>query len=447
MSRGRNRSLLGHMDVLPLTNVVSTSHAASVVGNGSMTHINLLTDGERNFMSNRLKIVVNTNSLGGHLTGIGWYTANLTRHLLQHPGVAQVVGLSAGGLVGEEKLRRIIDTIDRQEERTEADKRTLPDLRGITADIPGARRVWNLVRYYQARHSARNLKGFTYWEPNYLLLPFSGPSVATIHDVSHIRTPEYHPNARVEELSAKLPNTVRCAQRLATVSHFTRDEIRSCLNPGKPIDIVSPAVDRRFFEVADEVKRLCKEKHNLPDEFILSVATFEPRKNLVGLIRAFAMLPDETRRRFPLVLAGTKGWKYGPLEHQIQSLRDRDQLIVLGYVEQPLLPALYALASVTAYVSFYEGFGMPIVESMAAGTPVLTSNTASMPEVAAGHALLCNPKDIREISSQLERLLSDTALQVRLAEQGCRHAGTLSWQLSADRLVDSLSLAYEEYYA
>ncbi|MBS99320.1 MAG: hypothetical protein CMI01_11670 [Oceanospirillaceae bacterium] len=398
-------------------------------------------------MPNRLKIVVNTTSLGAHLTGIGWYTTNLLRQLLNHPDVAQVAGLSVGGLVDEERLRQIIDTIDPQEAGAGSGVRRLPDIRRIAANVPGARQAWNMIRHFQAMQATRTLEGYIYWEPNYLLLPFKGPSVATIHDVSHIRTPEYHPQRRVKELSAKLPDTVHRAQRLIAVSEFTRDEIESCLNPGKPIDIVSPAVDSRFFNVPNHTKELCKNKHKLPDDFILSVATFEPRKNLAGLIQAFSMLPEALRRRFPLVLAGTKGWQYGPLEHEIQTLSSSGQLIVLGYVEQPLLPALYALATASVYVSFYEGFGMPIAESMAAGTPVLTSNTASMPEVASGHALLCAPADTGDIRSKLETLLNAPELRARLAQEGRDHAPRFSWQRSADKLVGSLSLAFEEYHA
>jgi alpha-1,3-rhamnosyl/mannosyltransferase len=393
-----------------------------------------------------MKVLVNTSSIGPPLTGIGRYTLNLIKALLQHPEISEIVGLTATGLVSQSTLQRLVEQWDCQDDHSAQAAQVKRNLRTQVAALPGARWLWRKLRHFQAWYGSDQLKGFIYWEPNYLLVPFDGPSVATIHDISHLRMPEHHPAARITEMNNQMPQTLAQATRLIAVSAFTRDEIIACLNPAQQIDIVPPAVDPSFFAVQPDAREEARRRYDLPDDFILSVATLEPRKNLARLVKAFAALPESLRVRYPLVLAGSRGWHTSSLESSIRPLVATGQIRVLGYVDQKHMPALYSNATLLAYVSLYEGFGMPIAEAMAVGTPVLTASTSAMPEVAAGHALLVDPKSTPAIQQQLERLLTDTALRHHLSESARRHATTFDWSVSAKQLVCSLRAAEQEHH-
>lgn len=385
-----------------------------------------------------MKIAVNTYSLQPSATGIGRYTGGLLQQLIDHPEVDDICGLSAGGLQTRDQLRGLLDHLDAVPAKGQR------SWRGRLSKLPGAHRAWRLLQDTQTWRAGRRLQGYCYWEPSFILMPFGGPSVATIHDLSHLHHPEFHPDARVNMLNRMLPRTYARATRLNAVSAFTRDML---LQQGvtQPIDLVHPGVGDSFFTVTDTQRRHCSQQLKLPERYILSVATLEPRKNLERVIQAFLKLPEGLRSSLPLVLAGARGWHSDALETTISRLESSGQAIRLGYVAQALIPALYANAVLTVYVSHYEGFGMPIVESMAAGTPVLTADRTSMPEAAGGHALLANPESTDSISDQLYRLLTDAELRHALAMAGQQHATRYRWEHSARQLLNSLTLAQQEY--
>jgi alpha-1,3-rhamnosyl/mannosyltransferase len=388
-----------------------------------------------------MKVVVNLTSLTPPLTGIGRYTLNLLSRLQHHPKVSELYGFTATGIVNPDALNLLLQQCDASQKNHPS--QTTAKWRRRLAALPGARRTWHMIKNLQARRLQHSVRGCIYWEPNYLLLPFDGPSVATIHDISHIRMPHYHPADRVEEMNRRLPDTLQRATRLISVSEFTRQEILSCLKPTQPIDIVSPGVGEAFFSVDQAQLQLCRSKYNLPAQYILSVATLEPRKNLEGLVKAYRLLPESLRQAYPLVLAGVRGWHTHSIEETLRPLSESGQIRILGYVDQEFIPALYANATLTAYISHYEGFGMPVAESMAAGTPVLTSAVSSMPEVANGHALLTDPADPSACCQKIQHILQDEALRIRLAAGGKKHAATMTWSASAEHLINSLERAKE----
>lgn len=385
-----------------------------------------------------MRIAVNTYSLQPQPTGIGRYTSGLLRELLKRSDIDDICGLSAGGLIPRAQLLPLLDAI---EQPAKPQQRSW---RSRLAKLPGAHRAWQMVKDHQARRASRSLEGYCYWEPSFVLMPFDGPSIATIHDLSHVHHPEFHPAYRVKALNQQLPHTYAKATRLNAVSAFTREMLQQ-QGVSAPVDIVSPGVDDSFFSVTEAQRQHCRQQLNLPDQYLLSVATLEPRKNLERVIAAFTALPEALRQQFPLVLAGARGWHSETIETAINRLTEKAQAFRLGYVDQAHIPALYANASLSIYVSHYEGFGMPIAESMAAGTAVLTADRTSMPEVAGGHALLANPESVESIRQQLERLLSDANLRNSLANAGNTHADRFRWQRSAQHLVDSLTLAQQEY--
>ena len=172
-------------------------------------------------------------------------------------------------------------------------------------------------------------------------------------------------------------------------------------------------------------------RYELPERFVLFLGAMEPRKNLPRLLEAFAALAPGLRREFPLVVAGAQGWLNDSVHEQAQKLGLGESVRFAGYIEQGDLAALYSLASVFAYPSVWEGFGLPVLEAMACGTPVLTSNVSSLPEVAGAAAVLVPPADVDAMADGLSRLLCDSALRADLVARGLRRVGAFSWERCA----------------
>jgi len=273
--------------------------------------------------------------------------------------------------------------------------------------------------------------------PNYLLLPFAGPSLATIHDLSFLHYPDYHPRERIKLLERELPKTLAQAAGILTDTEFVRQEIIEHLGVSPEQVTVTPlGVDAcfrpRFQEETAEVLADLDLRH---ESYLLSVATFEPRKNLPRLLRAYSRLPDAVTTRFPLILAGGSGWLTQALESLIQPLEGKGKIRRLGYVPEHHLPPLFAGAAGLALPSLYEGFGLPVLEAMASGVPVLTSDRSSLPEVAGDAALLVNPEDEDDICQGLEKLLSDNDFRARAKKRGLIQAKRFTWAKCVNQTI------------
>jgi glycosyltransferase involved in cell wall biosynthesis len=193
-----------------------------------------------------------------------------------------------------------------------------------------------------------------------------------------------------------------------------------------------------FREYPREIVEQFRVAHKLPERFILFVGSIEPRKNLERLLTAYLHLPATIRKEYKLVLTGFAGWKNASIMELIA--RAQEQIIFLGYLSVHELALLYNAADIFAYPSLYEGFGLPPIEAMACGTPVLVSNVASLPEVCGEAAMYCDPLNVEHITAQLQSLLADSALQKQLVEKGKQQIRTYTWKNSAQQL---LSLFHE----
>ena len=277
--------------------------------------------------------------------------------------------------------------------------------------------------------------------PNYLApLRSPCPRVVTLHDMSLYRYPEYF-NWKKRYLSRLLlSKVVRRAEGIITVSDFSRREIVQLLGiPERNVDVVYEAPSPAYRPITERaILEEVRRRYHLPDRFILCVATFEPRKNLGRLLAAFENLSRHNGRLKDtgLVLAGGPGWKNRLLKEQIRRVGSNGRLLNLGYFPEEDLPALYSLAHVVAYPSIYEGFGLPIVEGMACGVPVLTSNRASMKEVAGSAAYLVDPEDVDDIRKGLETILLHPDLARELSERGRERASELSWDKAAGETLE-----------
>jgi glycosyltransferase involved in cell wall biosynthesis len=259
--------------------------------------------------------------------------------------------------------------------------------------------------------------------------------------LSFIRFPHlFHPAKRLY-LRALTRASVRRARRVITVSEHAAEEAQRLLdlNPGK-IDVVYHGVDPRFHPRSAADVAAFREHQGLPERFVLFLGTLEPRKNLVRLIEAFHRLdaPDVA-----LVLAGGRGWYEEEIFASVERLNLTERVIFPGYVPGEDLPLWYDAATVFAYPSLYEGFGMPVTEALASGVPTLTSDRSSLPEAAGDAALLVDPTDVDAIAQGLHRLLTDGTLRETLRQRGLSHAAQFTWQRMAAQTADVYRCALE----
>ncbi len=269
------------------------------------------------------------------------------------------------------------------------------------------------------------------------------PSVITIHDCVHRMGTGFAPSALYNYLHRLLlPASIRRAQKILTISRFVAGEIHKYYNvPFSRIEVTPLGVSDTFFRsnIQEAAIQGILEKHRIPRPFILAVGTLEPRKNLKTLSRAFALLPSEIHRKYHLVLAGKPGWKAESLERELCSNPLSSRIIRAGYISADDLPYLYAGAEMLVLPSFYEGFGLPALEAMAAGCPVVASSTSGLEEVVGSAGILVDPLGpVVEWSRAIERMARSSGLRNELREKGVFRAREYRWSACAKATLDLL---------
>lgn len=257
------------------------------------------------------------------------------------------------------------------------------------------------------------------------------PTVVTIHDLTFLAYPEAFPAAKRLYLRSQVGRSARAARRVIASSHATaQDVVRRLRVPPERVTVVHLGVDPEFTPApADQVEAF-RRRRGLPDRFVLHVGTLEPRKNLVRLVEAFARL----RQRCPdladvrLVLAGGKGWGYGPVFAAVERLGLSRDVLFPGYVPDEELAWWYRAATVFAYPSLMEGFGLPVLEALACGGVVVTSALSSMPEVAGDAALLVDPTDVDALADALLQSLVNDELRAALRSRALVQAQRFPWR-------------------
>ena len=375
------------------------------------------------------------------LSGVGRYTEQLLLDLFHHADIESIEGFIDFKMINHQNLLELTESLDKKN-KTNIRQSTLsnynmPLLKAIAKHLPFSMFIRQQIQSQLFKNKFKHYQDFIYWESNYILAPFDGYTVATIYDLSHIRHPEFHPLERTQWMDSQLPKTIKNADALTTISEFSKQEIMDCFNvPEDKISIVSPAVSSIFRYPYSEIqKQNIKQQFSLPEQYILSVGTLEPRKNIKGLVQAYSQLSPTLRDAFPLVIVGAKGWRTQETEHIIAPFLKKGQIIMLGYVAQQELPILYAAATLFVYLSYYEGYGMPIAEAMCSNTAVLCSNTTSMPEVSANSTQLVDPNDIDTISEQLTELLEDKNKRENLQKKAQYASANYCWEHSTEQLL------------
>lgn len=275
----------------------------------------------------------------------------------------------------------------------------------------------------------RGVEDHVFHGPNYYLPPFGGRSVVTVHDLSHYVWTQGHPPERVRYMQAEMELSLKRAAAIITDTEYTRQEVARHFGwPLHRIHAVHLASGPEFAPQPDEALAPALSSLGLePGAYALFAGTVEPRKNLATLLQAYARLPQATRSRWPLVVAGYRGWESDDLHHRLQRAQAQGWLKYLGFVPNQTLPVLMAGARLFAYPSHYEGFGLPVLEAMASGVPVVCSNATTLPEVTGGAAALHDPDDADTLFDWLQIGLEDEAWRTQARAQGLQQAKRFSW--------------------
>lgn len=266
---------------------------------------------------------------------------------------------------------------------------------------------------------------------------FKGKVVVTCHDLISVFFPENLPLASRLFYSRWMPYSYRAADLIIASSEHTKKDIISFLKiPERKIRVVHLAVSSDFQPVKSRAKlKKIQEKYLTGEKYFLDVGTLEPRKNLPFLVRAFALASREGIEE-NLVITGKKGWYYEDLFSLVDKLNLKEKVIFTGYADEKDLPGLYSGATALVFPSLYEGFGLPPLEAMACGTPVVSSSTSSLPEVVGNAGILLPPKDERLWANNMLNIIRDRGLTKTLADLGLRQARKFTWEETARKTIE-----------
>ena len=262
------------------------------------------------------------------------------------------------------------------------------------------------------------------------------PFVTTIYDLSFKRYPEAFKPLNRLYLSTLTARSARQAEAVITISESTRQDVIQFFNiPSQKVYTIYCGVDDSFQILPQSQVAAFKAQHSLPDRFILFIGTIEPRKNIVSLIEAYAAWRRRAQSPPKLVIAGGKGWYYQEVFRLVEKLNLTNEVVFPGYLPQGDLPLWYNAATMFVYPSRFEGFGLPVLEAMACGAPVITSNVSSLPEVAGEAALLIDPTDVDALSEAMYQLFNKVDLRQEMRQQGLIQKAKFNWQKTALKTV------------
>jgi glycosyltransferase involved in cell wall biosynthesis len=376
-----------------------------------------------------MRIGVDLAPLNSPLTGVGNYTFYLLEALLRAPDAPAIEGLE--GL----KWRPVRhDYFAEKRPRIGALLRRAPGF-GIARQSHTLRRIYAAVRRNAsaargAKQSISLFHAFAYVPPCELLVP----TIPVVYDLSFVRFPELHPPARLRALE-ELGKHIRSAPMIHTISHFSAKEIADVYGvAASQIAVISPGVKPIFLLPTYDSPAVLARYELTKDQYFLVISTLEPRKNLRTLVSAYSQVPQNLRAVFPLCIVGGEGWNELNLPSEVSALEKEGSLRFLGFVPDSDLRSLYEHARAMMYPSIYEGFGMPIIEALAAGTPVVCSNSTSMPEAGGSAARTVAPLDVDGWTKELLRatdVSSSEQKTMRLA-----HAAQFTWERAARQTIE-----------
>jgi glycosyltransferase involved in cell wall biosynthesis len=283
-----------------------------------------------------------------------------------------------------------------------------------------------------------------HWTSNFLPPRGSRKQVLTLYDLTFLLFPKHHPWQRRVLHSMTIARSAALADGIIVISHQTKQDVMRYLGvPESKLHVVYPAASPLFEPKSEAQRSKVLSKYRLPDKaYLLFIGNIEPRKNLVRLLVAYAKARPRFARRYRLVVIGGQGWRNTEIFRKADELALEDDLTFLGYVPDEDLPSLISGALAFVYPSLYEGFGLPPLEAMACGTPVVTSDVASLPEVVGDAAVMVDPYDTDALATAIARVVESPDLRQELSERGMKRAGLFSWEKTARQTVK----VYEDVY-
>ena len=358
----------------------------------------------------------------GTRTGVEEYTLNLLKYLLKEDNSNQ--------------YKLFYNAY--QKKQLNFDWLKLPQVELCDFKIPN-RLFFLSARYFNKPKIDSLLNGLDlYFNPHFFVAPLNKDClrVMTFHDLSFERWPEFFSYRKKlwQKLLMNPKKEAQKADRIIAISDSTRRDLIDLYNiePNK-IDVVYSGIDQRFQPLSGDFN-LVRQKYKLPKKFILYLGTLEPRKNLVGLIKAFEKVKEKIPQ-YKLVIAGAKGWLYEDILKTAQRSKCFADIYIPGFVEEVDKPALYNLADLFVYPSFFEGFGFPPLEAMACGVPTIVSDSSSLPEAVGQAALMVNPWQIDDLAQAVEVVLKDKLLQEKMINMGLSQAQKFSWSKCAQQTL------------
>lgn len=382
-----------------------------------------------------MKLLFGADAIRYPLTGIGRYAWELCMRLPQTPEVEEMLYFRDGA---------VADTLPNRPSSDQHTTLATSGLRRYAAHVPLLLRAYaKYMRMTQAKRLA-SLKGHLFHGPNYYLPNHEGPCVATFHDLSVFLWPQCHPEIRVRHMSNELPIAARRANVLITDSEFNRRETADYFGLSLDKVVSAPLAAAEEFRPMSAIETY---PSLVPlglthGAYALFVGTLDPRKNIDILLDVYEKMPDNMRKRVPLVIVGFEGWKSEATIKRLRAGEAAGWARYPGFVTENALPALYAGARVFLYPSRYEGFGLPVLEAMQAGVPVICSNAACLPEVAGPDgAILLDPDNFDDLYNSVQRAIDDDQWCMQAAQRGVTRAKHFSWEKTVSATLAAYALA------
>lgn len=365
-----------------------------------------------------MRIALNASILRAPRTGIGHYVAELAGALCHLPGLELRLFYGRGW----------------GQSLPEAPMPGYSRWAAAAKFVPGAYRLRRLVEQNRFDAGIKEAAADLYHEPSLWPLDFDGPLVMTVHDLTHVHYPATQPRNRLAEIERRVGKGVEKAARILVDSTFIGGEVVSHF--GLPADkvVVAPlGCSPAFHPRAEDATRATLQQLGVAHrQYLLCVGTLEPRKNLGLTLRAYALLPAALRTRYPLLLVGMSGWHEEDFAAELRTALASGQVRLAGYLGQDELTHVIAAARALIYPSLYEGFGLPVLEAMASGTPVIVSDRASLPEVAGTAGIIIDAADAPGLTAAMRTLIEDEARWQTCRQAGLNQATRFSWQRCAE---------------
>lgn len=374
-----------------------------------------------------MRIALNATALLSPLTGIGQYSYHLSKGLQARPGLELDLFYGSGW---SKDLR------DKPAFNIGAIKSL------VKRFVPHPYSVSRFIQQRRFNGGVRSNQPDIYHEPNFLAFKCTKPSIITVHDLSWIRFPHTHPIERVRAMDKYFEPGLRRAALILTDSAFVKRELMDVFGVRPELIVPVPLGVEPLFcpQLAEETLPVLSRHSLVHGQYLLAVGTLEPRKNLQVALQAFMQLPPAIRKHYPLVLVGMTGWHTSALEAQMAPMIRAGEVRQLGYLSREDLATVIAGALTLIYPSIYEGFGLPPLEAMACGVPVIASDVSSLPEVVGDTGLLINPHDAEAVAQAIQLLVNDPVIRSKLSSKALDRSKEFTW----DQCVTQTMGAYQQ---